>query len=179
MKIKEKSNKKQLVVAVSAVSICIAAYLMTAYAYSLWPLQSSQTTNSGTTVDKKDKKNSQGDNRSNNEEENNTREEEQPVESDPETNTPETEPTYVSPPLLNPPGVSESYPIQNERYSISKEGSDTFQVTLYPIVNNPEYSDYNAQLKAYKTEVLEYLEKRHGDTNKLLINWSPSDAQNL
>ena len=90
-----------------------------------------------------------------------------------------SDPGYVNPPISNPPTDTTPYPIENEHYRIDQKSPTNYDVTLYPIANNPDYSDYNAQLKAYKNEVLDYLKKRYGDISKFSFTWSPDSAKNI
>lgn len=87
-------------------------------------------------------------------------------------------PDYVETPIA-PPSAQAPYPIENERHRIEQVSTNTFNVTLYPIVNNPTTATYNQQLRDYKNEVVRYLEGRHGPINTLTVNWTPQDAQNL
>ena len=78
-----------------------------------------------------------------------------------------------------PPELSSPYPVTNERFQIRQVSTTNFEITLYPVINNPAYSDYNAQLRAYKQEALDYLKSRHGSIEGFGIDWSPADAKDL
>lgn len=165
---KKDISKKTLGLLLAIVLLIAGVYVGSAYAFHLWPFPSAQntTTNSPSS-------NTTNDGSSNTPPNTNTGTDgSAPTDSGGGTD-------YVSPPLTSQPSNTDPYPIENERYKIVKTGDTSFNVTLYPIVNNPEYSNYNAQLKAYKNEVLAYLKSRYGSTTNLSINWSPSDAQNL
>ena len=95
------------------------------------------------------------------------------------TSPSQSDPGYVNPPISSPPTDTSPYPIENEHYRIAQKSPTNYDVTLYPIANNPDYSDYNAQLKAYKNEVLDYLKKRYGDISKFSFTWSPDSAKNI
>lgn len=86
---------------------------------------------------------------------------------------------YVRPDITNPPTNTSPYPIENERYRIEQRSERSYAVELYPIINNPEYSDYDAQLRDYKNEVLRYLQSRYGNIDNFNITWIPEDAANL
>lgn len=90
-----------------------------------------------------------------------------------------SDPDYIKPDISNPPSDTTPYPIETERYRIDKLSEKSFSVELYPIINNPRYSNYNEQLRDYKNEVLNYLKKRYGDTSSLKIDWIPEDAKNI
>ncbi|MBM3210400.1 hypothetical protein FJZ39_03635 [Candidatus Saccharibacteria bacterium] len=90
------------------------------------------------------------------------------------------EPTeYLDTPISNPPANNDPYPIENEHYRIEQSAATSFTVTLYPIANNPDYTDYDAQLRAYKTEASDYLKNRYGSLNNLTITWIPDEAKDL
>lgn len=87
---------------------------------------------------------------------------------------------YIVPKLSEgSPELNAKYPIENERYRIAKISSAEFNVKLYVILNNPNYSNYKEQLRTYKQEVLEYLEARYGSTENLTINWTPKEANDV
>lgn len=86
---------------------------------------------------------------------------------------------YVSTPISNPPKNTDPYPIENEHYKIAQNSTTNYTITLYPIVNNPGQSDYHAQLKAYKTETLNYLSGRYGDISHFTFTWNPPDAKDI
>lgn len=180
MKINKHTQKKSIYITLLTVTLCIGLYTAFAYSQSSWPFESTNSPDSRR-EDTPDKIKERG---SKDEELTESTEKVKPIEKSTSNETsfdapPSDEKTYVNPPLIDQPAVSDPYPIENERYKISQHNQTNFEVTLYPIVNNPEYSNYKAQLKAYKNEVLDYLRKRHGDTNNLTIIWSPSDAQDL
>lgn len=162
------ASKKPIIISLIIVLVLASGtYTALAYSQGLWPFTS--------TV------NQDG---SNQQEE--VRDENTPSKPDTESPTgsetpqnPDTDTNYVNPPLTESPATNAPYPIENEKYKITQDSEKSFTVTLYPIVNNPEYSDYTAQLKAYKNEVLTYLKNRYGSTSNLVITWNPSDAQNL
>ena len=87
--------------------------------------------------------------------------------------------SYVDTPIAEQPDKNASYPIENEHYKIEQVSSSYYRVSLYPIVNNPEYSSYDSQLKAYKNEVLDYLADRYGTTSNFKLDWSPDEAKNI
>lgn len=89
------------------------------------------------------------------------------------------DPNFISSPISNPPTDTTPYPIQNEHYKIEQQAQSKYRITLYPIANNPDYSDYNAQLKAYKQEALDYLNGRYGDTSNFSFEWNPDNAKDL
>lgn len=72
-----------------------------------------------------------------------------------------------------------AYPVTNEHFRIEQVSNRNFTITLYPVINNPEYADYNAQLKAYKQEALDYLTKRYGSVSDIGIEWNPEDAKDI
>lgn len=166
MKINKKVSSKKshpIVFAVLAALLILGIYTASAYAFTLWPFNTNDTTNTG------------ADN-----ETDGTKPDTEGVTNDGDTNPEDDDSSdFIDPPLQNPPTSADPYPIENEKYKIAQTNEKSFMVTLYPIANNPEYSDYNAQLKAYKADVLAYLKNRYGSTTELSITWSPSDAQNL
>lgn len=85
---------------------------------------------------------------------------------------------YVSSPAT-PPATDEPFPVENEHYRIEKSGDKSFAVTLYPILNNPEYIDYESQLRDYKNKVLSYLKKRYGSIDDFTFKWTPKEAENV
>lgn len=78
-----------------------------------------------------------------------------------------------------PIDTDKPYPVVNEHFKIQQINIKHYSITLYPIANNPEFSDYNSQLVTYKQEALDYLKKRHGLIADLQIDWTPQDAKNL
>lgn len=70
---------------------------------------------------------------------------------------------------------------ENEQFKIRHDGaSDSYLITLYPIVNNPsQQSTYNDQLREYKANALDYLKKQGKDVTKLEIKYEPTEATNL
>ena len=168
MRISQKNNtlKKTIIIALALILISIVVYAVYASNSHAWPFgksvqETTEKENEGTTVE------GEGSNT-------NT---DKPSTPTPKP-TPET-PPYVNTPITTPPAVGDSYPIENEHYKIDQNSAKSFNVTLYPIVNNPEYSDYDAQLKAYKNEVIKYLTSRYGSTKDLTIQWSPRNAADL
>jgi len=93
--------------------------------------------------------------------------------------TTDSDKSYVETPISNPPEINDPYPIENEHYKIDQNSSTSYHITLYPIANNPRYSNYDAQLKAYKIEALDYLEKRYQSIDNFKIKWTPSDAEEV
>lgn len=162
---KQVSSKKShpLLFAVLTVLLVLGVYTVSAYAFTFWPFNASNTTNTET-VDKSDDTKTDTDGT---------------TDDDGTTGGDDGSSNFIDPPLQNPPTAADPYPIENEKYKIAQTNEKSFTVTLYPVVNNPEYSDYNAQLKTYKTDVLAYLKNRYGSTADLSITWNPSDAQNL
>lgn len=77
------------------------------------------------------------------------------------------------------PGNTDPYPVTNEHYQIKQISTTNFEITLFPVINNPEYADYNSQLRAYKKEALDYLTNRYGSIDGFGIDWNPDDAENL
>lgn len=190
MKIKRSNKNKKIIFASLAITaLLVTSYTTFAYINHLWPfLQKNEiTTESERSAHsneeaKKDPdilNEKQAEQKDQIDNEKTPPATEQPADNTPGDNPSSNNSSYINPPLLNPPSQNDPYPIENERYRIAQNSPTNFDVTLYPVVNSAEYSNYKAQLKAYKDEVLDYLRKRHGDTNKLSIQWRPSDAQNL
>lgn len=184
MKIK-KSNKKKIIISTVVIIVTLAVgYLTFAYMSSLWPFQKERSEKSTpytnkTAAPNSNKKPATGSRKEVAEGSNTDNDTIDNSVDNSQAHQPDEKGAYINPPLLDPPSTADPYPIENERYSITQSSPNNFQVTLYPVVNNPEYSSYREQLKAYKNEVINYLSKRHGDINKLTIEWRPSDAQNI
>jgi len=70
---------------------------------------------------------------------------------------------------------------ENEQFKIRKgENSNTYIITLYPIVNNAsQYSTYKDQLKEYKQSALKYLTDKGTNINTADITYEPQDANTL
>jgi len=174
MKIEKSKTKKSLYIAISIIAACVVVYLFCAYTFSLWPLQDNKPTSTSQQVKKEQNdeevKDEVGDG-------NVDSSQDRPIEESP-TSTDQDQ-DYLDSPVSNKPTNSDPYPITNEHYRIKQNSSTDYSITLYPIVNNPDYSDYNAQLKDYKQEALSYLRARYGSVDNFTINWSPGDAQNL
>lgn len=85
---------------------------------------------------------------------------------------------YVDTPIEQPE-INDPYPIENEHYKIQQFSQTSYKITLYPIANNPDYSNYDAQLRDYKNEALDYLKKRYGSTAQFTIQWSPKNAEDV
>lgn len=86
----------------------------------------------------------------------------------------------MTPTVAPDPALDADFPIENSHYRISKTGEKSFDVNLYAISNSPsQYDEYVSQLKQYKTEVLDYLKARYGDTSTFNINWTPPQARDL
>lgn len=169
MRIQNKqSNKKYIIIGSIVVIVLVLSYAAGAYAYNLWPFASTQTETS--TEKSKDSKSSSS--------EDNTSDSQSESEENKSTE-PQQDPSYVDSPVSNQPTNNDPYPISNEHYQIKQNSSTSYSITLYPIVNNPEYSNYNAQLKAYKTEAQDYLKNRYGNIDSFNIEWSPADAATL
>lgn len=174
MKIQKKSSKKF----VKILAVILAVMLIGAL---IWHFQFSSTgqTDDDSTDQQDNSRDFEDSRESTLDNEVNTSPEPTPDETSPrDTQQPES-PGFISSPITNPPATNDPYPIENEHYKIEQQSERSYQITLYPIANNPEYSDYNAQLKAYKTEALDYLTKRYGNIDNFTFTWSPSDAQNI
>lgn len=166
---KTHARKKVLLGSLLAVTIASASYLGYAYTADSWPFnQASQETaqDQEDTSTPNDKNPAQPQNPTDNSGEPGTGNQPKPDDG-----------KYVDVPITNPPEVNDPYPIENQHYKITQKNDTTYHVTLYPIANNPEYSNYNAQLKAYKNEALSYLKKRYGTIDNLTITWTPTDAE--
>ncbi len=85
---------------------------------------------------------------------------------------------YITTPIT-PPRTDDSFPIENAHYSIEQINDTTFSITLFPIANNPSNSNYLQQVRDYKAEVLQYLQKRYGSTEALTITWNPEAANEV
>ena len=86
--------------------------------------------------------------------------------------------SYIDTPVGNKPSVDASYPVTNSHYKIVQIRKNSYEITLYPIANNPNYSNYDTQLSAYKKEALDYLKKRYGNISNFNFTWSPEGAKN-
>lgn len=166
MKIAKTKKQSRLIVLIALCAALIAAsWLTLAYANNSWPFHNSlpqrflsqKDTAEETGIDKKTDSSDAADG----------------------TVGKDDTPTYVDPPLTNPPSSNDPYPIENEHYKIAQNSATDYHITLYPIVNNPKLSDYDAQLRAYKKEALNYLKHRYGNIDNFTITWTPSDAENI
>lgn len=171
---KKQTNKKLLIITAVAITILALGYTGIAYMAGFWPFsaatQHKSRDDSSKNIDNTEDESNRGDE---------VPEEETTPLTDGDDSSTDSTTSYPDSPLLNEPDVGAPYPITNEHYQIKQNGEKVFSVTLYPIANNPEYTDYNAQLKAYKQEVLSYLQSRYGTTADLTITWSPEDAKAL
>ena len=162
----KKSRKKPIIIALLVLFLLVAGATTFAYTQKLGPFDSNRLVT-----------------------ERNNPQEDAPVTPDTSSNENDTETDdtdnqnkekeYVSTPIFEQPKTTDPYPIENEHYKIEESSTSNLTVTLYPIANNPEYTDYNSQLKAYKNEALDYLKFRYGSTNKLTIKWIPDEASKL
>lgn len=174
---KSKSPRtKTIILTVTAILLIGSlSYAALAWQNSYWPFavtqdESAQKEDSGTT---------------NEDTEQNV--DEEPVDSDdtPDTDTPRpnsdqpADDEFISSPISNPPSSNDPYPIENEHYKITQNSRTSYHITLYPIANNPDYSNYSAQLRAYKDEALSYLKERYGNIDSFTFTWSPEDAKNV
>ena len=171
---KKQKNYRKLIISLSLIAALVLGYSLFAYSTNIWPFSSTapETTEerpAGDGVDTSDQTDQA------------TRDDQDVNEPNSSTENPSSsdQPSYIRPDISNPPSDNASYPIETERYRIDRNSNGSFSVELYPIVNNPEYSNYDKQLRDYKDEVLAYLESRYGDTNNLNITWLPEDAQNI
>jgi hypothetical protein len=81
--------------------------------------------------------------------------------------------------LLKKYPVIQQLPVNNSDYRIDyqsgDDGSVSFQVTLYGIINNANQAkQYVAQLKAHKQAALQFLQKNGVDTAKTTITFTPN-----
>jgi len=169
MRIERQSNKKKITLITLAILILITLSLF------LW-LYFNQSNNTPSSIEDPKKNNSTSktdiDKKDDGQTGTDTKNNDTPA-------TTEEDPDYISSPISNPPTDASPYPIQNEHYKIDQLSQTNYRITLYPIANNPDYSDYNAQLKAYKQESLDYLTKRYGDINNFNFEWNPDNAKDI
>lgn len=166
MKIKNNTPKKHIIVVTSIVLALIIGSVTLAYTEEFGPF-----------ADETSSKEYKQTNTSNDHQNKNT---DQVTKEDNEPGTPPVNDTdYISTPITIPPTTEDPYPIENEHYKISQNSDTSFHITLYPIANNPEYSDYNTQLRIYKQEALDYLQKRYGNITNFEITWNPPEAENV
>lgn len=78
-----------------------------------------------------------------------------------------------------PVDIDESYPIETPHYRIEQKSGTSYKITLYPLVNNPEDDAYDTQLRLYKQEALDYLNRRYGDTSRFSYEWIPNHADSV
>jgi len=157
-----KSKSKFLIICLLAALCVVVGYGFYASSSGLWPFETKSVTNPPATSSDQNSKDTTKDSGSSN--------------SGSVDNNKNDDTNNI--PITNPPKVTDSYPIQNDHYKIAQDGPKDYRITLYPIINNPDISDYDAQLKAYKQEALDYLKKRYGNINDFRIKWTPSDAAN-
>lgn len=175
MRISKTKNNKQYFIIIFVTSIVlVGAYTGAAALYHLWPFSSpgTSTNRSSELTDESSSSSKSSDAPSSNSSSNTSK------DGSTQNNT-QSNPNYVDTPITNQPTNNDPYPITNEHYRIEQKSQTNYLITLYPIVNNPEYSDYNAQLRAYKTEALDYLKGRYGNIDSYNFEWSPSNAANL
>lgn len=169
MKIKKSHTQNKLILCSAiVVVIAVAGYVASAITYDLWPFE--KLTHSTMSEDQ-----SKSDNTARSKKNGDKTD----TTGQTKTNNPPTDKGYVDTPISNPPKVTDPYPIENEHYKISQDSATNYQITLYPIANNPEHSDYIAQLRLYKSEALNYLKSRYGKVDNLTIEWTPSEASDL
>lgn len=170
---KKQTGKKPLIITALVAAIFILGYTGIAYATGFWPFNTTtQSDSHNRSDDDTDKNNRVG-------KDSEAPEEEPASPANEDDSSTDASTPYPDSPLLNEPDVGAPFPITNEHYQIKQDGEKVFSITLYPIANNPEYTDYSAQLKAYKQEALDYLQSRYGTTADLTITWSPEDATAL
>ena len=182
MKIKRKSRKlssKKITIIAIIITLIIGCVLWIYAFYSGDGSDNSNKSDDSTSKDSKDSSSSENSVDKNNDTSTNNSSSNQSEGDDNELEESSNDTsTYISTPIEQP-SASASFPIENEHYKIVQNSSSSYTVTLYPIVNNPEYSDYSTQLKAYKNEVTSYLTNRIGDISKISITWLPADANNI
>lgn len=166
----KKPRTKILALSLGLLLVATGAYTYAAFQYSWWPFLPKVNSNSRTT----DLKEAGRSNETNTDNDSSGSVDASP--SDTEDQSQGGSYQTVSPPNIEPPKQDAAFPIENSHYRIEQTGSSSFNVTLFAIINSPsQYNDYRAQLKQYKAEALDYLNKRfNGQT--LTINWNPSDA---
>ena len=157
-------KSRRLLVLISALIVAaIVTYTLLAHSYNLLPLSLDVGKNSRST--------------------------EVPTETpaDPEAEQGKTEnnqtdnPRYetIAPVEIEGPSDQAPFPIENAHYRIEQTDNDQFNVTIFALINSPsQYSDYTNQLRQYKSEVTEYLQKRFPG-HSLNITWNPEDARNI
>ena len=167
----ERSTKKRNLIIVSiliAVLFCSGA---------IWLFYGQRTENGAGPVKSRDESSDTG-SKNNNEEDVSGEPTDDTDKSPSEDGDSDTPTSGVSTPST-PPASDEPYPVTNEHFQIRQVSNTNFEITLYPVINNPEYADYNSQLRAYKEEALDYLASRYGSIESFGIDWSPKDAENL
>lgn len=164
---KKKNNNKIIIIALTF-AVIVAAYAVTAYVVGIFPFTAKEVriTNEQKTDGASEESTDESE----------APDDEQIIPDD--TTTPNDTPSG-STPITNPPTESDPFPIENEHYRIDQKSQTQYDITLYPIANNPAESDYTAQLKAYKSEALQYLKSRFGSTENMTFNWSPQNAADI
>lgn len=180
MKIQKNSKRKSIIIIIAITAVALATYTSIAAMQNLWPFSDNIDKEKISTPNKStSKENTPSDRNKATDTQDSTNNPNNPSQSnddhevDSSGKQPDT-PSSYAPPLLDPPAVNDPYPIQNERYEIAQTGESNFRITLYPL----EW-DYDAQLREFKYDALNYLEKRYGSTRGLTIEWSPSHAENI
>ena len=100
------------------------------------------------------------------------------LNSKPETETD----NYVKPPIAGDTKSevkNVSFPIITDRYKIDKKSESSYKITLYPIVNNPNYANYKEQLRDYKNEATQRLKDSTDTAQTPSIEWVPSEVNNV
>lgn len=100
------------------------------------------------------------------------------IKTDGATDPQQPEGSSLTLPAAEQPAPDEPFPIENAHYRIVAMGQNSYQATLYAIINSPsQRSEYLQQLQQYKSEVIDYLDARFG-TNYSVV-FVPEEAENL
>ena len=167
MKIQKNTSKKALIIFVLTAAV-IATVALALWFFILKPNSDSQQKEDETNTSQQ-------------------QETETPNATAPEQNTGNTDSTDIpsggtgfnNSPLENPPKNNDPYPIENEHYRIEQNSEKKFTITLFPILNNGDISNYNSQLRIFKNEASKYLSDRYGNISSFELIWNPSNAADI
>lgn len=71
-------------------------------------------------------------------------------------------------------------PVTTNHYTIEQTATNSYKITLYAILNNPnQYDEYTNQLTLYKAEALEFLETNNFAPSAADISYLPLEAGSL
>jgi len=75
---------------------------------------------------------------------------------------------------------TEGFPVETNHYRIDESSENTYEVTLFAIINRPEqYQEYLDQLKQFKDEALQYMQQNGVNISEASITYIPNEANDL